>query len=147
MVSRKSILSIFFIYAFLMSAAQSAEIIGQVKVESDWFEGKIRWTDGPPSYSYRWKAAVDDGVVILCGAGYYTSGTMRAQTKVLLEDYGFFVDEKIFLKDLTFFAKAKRSAGLVGATANCASTGQQPPKKVKDGVSLRPLNPNKVYRY
>lgn len=144
---------IFFILAavvatsFLGNTAQAEQkVIAQVPITKDWFESKVRWNEGPPSYTYRWKVSVEKGVVILCGAGYFTSGTLRSQTQAVLRNYTLHVDGVPYLQDMSFFAKGKRNKGLIGTKANCVSTGKAPPKKIKDGVGIWSTKPNTVYR-
>jgi hypothetical protein len=135
------------VFVFVSSAASLAghKIIGTAPVEQDWFEGQIRWTEGPPSYKFRWHVRVNkQGIVILCGAGRWVSANLRSESKRVIRDRAFFFDDMVYYKDMSFFATVK-SDKLIGAPANCVSTGKQPPKQVKDGVGILPLNPNKVY--
>ncbi len=129
----------------LGSTVQAANIVAKETVKSDWFEHRVTWTEGAPSYVARWKALVRNNVVIVCGTGYY-SASHRNQTKRVMQDRAFYIDDKIFLKDMSFFATVSSPSKLVGSQANCASTGQPPPQTVKNGVSLRPMNPKRVYR-
>ncbi len=125
--------------------AQAGSVIGTDKVADNWVEDQIRWSNGPPSYKFRWTVRVDKGAVILCGAGRWVSGNLRTQTKAVIKDMGFFVDDALYHKDMTFFATV-RGSKLIGARANCISTGKAPPKKVKKGVMIRVLNPKRVFR-
>jgi len=132
--------------AFIASTAQSGEIIGQSKVESDWFEGKVRWTQGPPAYKYMWKVRIRDGVVVLCGVGKIVSANLGSASRQVIKDRGFYIDDTLYYDDITFFTKVPRSTKLIGAQANCVSTGKRLPKQVKDGVSIQSMRPNRVYR-
>ena len=120
----------------LMATATQADIVAKVPAEADWFDYKVKWTEGPPSYSALWRAKVVKGVVVVCGVGKFTRAGLRRETEAALRDLGFFIDDTLYLVDMSFFAKVNRSTKLVGATAYCASTGRPPPKTIKDGVSI-----------
>jgi len=130
----------------MTSAAFSADVTGQRKVDDTWIEGQVRWTEGPPSYKYMWIAWPADGTVMFCGVGKWVSGNLRSQTREVIKDRGFFIGDTLYYNDITFFADVSASAKLIGAQANCVSTGKSPPRQVKDGVSIRSTNPNRVYR-
>ncbi|MDJ0630369.1 MAG: hypothetical protein QNJ44_19090 [Rhodobacter sp.] len=131
--------------AFSAPSAHGAQLSGTLKVDDKWFEGGIRWTQGPPSYRYRWTVRVHSGVVILCGAGQWVTSNLRSETQQVIRDRGFFIDDQLYYKNMSFFSKVPRTAKIVGSQANCVSTGKPPPKKVDRGVSIRAVNPKKVY--
>ncbi len=117
--------------------AQAGDVVAQMPAESDWFEFEMQWTVGAPSYKALWMAMPVDDDVIICGVGQFTRNDLLRESRKALRDLGFFIDDALFLKDLSFFNKGRGRGSLVGATANCVSTGKAPPPIVTMGVSLR----------
>lgn len=128
------------VYAY---EANGAEIVGKIPATKDWFEYKISWFGGSASYQARWYVMQKGGAVAVCGVGAYIDNSMRSQTDAILRDLGFYIGEALYLTDMKFFARVNRPSDLIGATANCATTGKPPPKE--KNVSLRSTKPYKRY--
>lgn len=145
MTGIKTITAAVLVFASISTAAHSAEVIGQTPATKDWFDYKLTWYGGSPSYVAKWHASVQGGTVVVCGVGAYIDNSMRSNTDGVLRDLGFYIDETQYLVDMKFFSRVNRPDDLIGAKANCVSTGKAPPKKVDDGVSLRSTKPKKRY--
>ncbi|MEM1067027.1 MAG: hypothetical protein AAF771_01320 [Pseudomonadota bacterium] len=121
----------------MASAAQAGDVVAQMPASEDWFEFEMRWTEGPASYKALWMAMPVEDDILICGVGQFTRNDLLRESRRALRDMGFYIDDALFLQDLSFFSKGAGRGSLVGATANCASTGKAPPPIVTMGVSLR----------
>lgn len=145
MTGIKTITAAVLVFASISTAAHSAQVIGQKLATKDWFDYKLTWFSGSPSYVAKWHVMDQGGAVVICGVGAYIDNSMRSNTDGVLRDLGFYIDKTLYLVDMKFFSRVNRPNDLIGAKANCASTGKAPPRKVENGVSLRPTHPKKRY--
>ena len=117
-------------------AEAAPNVTRQIVATEDFFEDGVRWRGAPTTYVFRFAVLVNNGVIEVCGVGAYRSGSLRAETRTILRSLTVFLGDEPYLKDFTFFAKARNPNKLVGAKANCASTGKAPPSK-QVGLSVR----------
>ena len=58
----------------------------QRRLNDEFIEAKVQWTEGAPSYEYRMQVIAPDGVIELCGAGVFTNAQFRRATISVLKD-------------------------------------------------------------
>jgi hypothetical protein len=110
--------------------AKPPEVVRQTKVTDGYSSGYLNWTGGIKGMDYLWKVQTHEGKIHICGAGHYTGVQARLQTKDIMRRAFVTLEGKKILRDLRFFNIVKTSDSLApGATANCANTGVDAPKK------------------
>lgn len=106
------------------------EVVGTAQVDDGFADFEVVWDrEIGTSYVYKHDLIHKDGMLIFCGAGYFTSPFSKRQTLDLLRKAVVTVGDEVILQDFTFFAKVKRKGDLDSATANCAMTTMKAPKK------------------
>ncbi len=108
--------------------AKSNNISRQVPVTSDFISSEFKWEGGLGGYEFLWGVFVNEGMIEICGVGYFTNIQSISQSKdSMRRAYNVYEGKKI-MRDLRYFARVKRRAKLSTATANCRSTGVAAPK-------------------
>ena len=67
MTGIKTITAAVLVFASISTAAHSAEVIGQKLATKDWFDYKLTWFSGSPSYVAKWHVMDQGGAVVICG--------------------------------------------------------------------------------
>ena len=108
--------------------AKSHKVTHQIPLTDDFTEQQLQWTGGLGGYEFRWKTIVTNGVIEICGVGFYSNVSSRWQTKDSLRKAYIKYQDKVVMKDITFFSRVKSRTKLKNGTmANCASTGVKAP--------------------
>lgn len=104
-------------------SADDKDITGQIPVDDSFGEYTYRTTGKPPYGHVRYKLAVIDGMIELCGAYAITDGQLHQAVVTFQEARYLVIDGKKRIEDFTYFTRVKRVRDFKTAMANCKSTG------------------------
>ncbi|MEM9434820.1 MAG: hypothetical protein AAGA12_12930 [Pseudomonadota bacterium] len=114
------------------------EISRTVPIDDGFANADVSFTGGVAGgYEARWKVIQVNGIIEVCGAGAFTNIQLRDGVKRGLKRGQIYMNGKVILEDLSFFADAKRASKLKATPANCRSTG----------VKVTPQSTNFSLRY
>lgn len=131
--------------AFTATVATAQSVVEQRKVDGDWFDFQIRWDESAPSYDSKWMLFnTGDGTILVCGAGAHRGGKHRANGKIM-KNLGLFMGDDLLMADMSFFTQVKRSRDIVGARADCVSTGKNIRSYTSREVGLKDIGPMRRY--
>ena len=112
-----------------IAEAQNAKASRSIAITKDFVETELKWQDIPkPGFIIRFVSVVNArGYIEICGAVRYPSAHTKTQSKRVLKRTSFSVNDKVLLRDMTFFQVTKN--GKPWKTANCAKTKMKAPRK------------------
>jgi len=121
----------FFVVCAVCLAAQGAfanDITRTIELPDDYVESQLIWSGTPkPGFIIRWSTEVHEGLIEICGAVQFPSNASVSQSRAILRKTKAVYEEKVVLRNMTFFKKVKNGSKADWSEANCASTGVKAP--------------------
>lgn len=109
--------------------AKKAKVIQKMPVTAEFQSAEMGWYGRPePGFVLRWRTTVINGEIAVCGAVAYPNIRLRAESVSVMRTVKIRYQDKIIMRDMSFFARAKRVSQLDKINANCASTGVAAPR-------------------
>ncbi|WP_372603692.1 hypothetical protein [Actibacterium sp.] len=100
----------------------AAKVTREIPVTED-FRVSKHTLNGVPSYEVRLTVIVVDGIFELCGVIVRSPQAEAAIVRTFVRGGVLKIDDKVAIRDFTYFSWVKRKSDLAKTPAKCASTG------------------------